>query len=171
MPDTPMTSPPSPDATPDGWQLLPVRAARLAALGGLPAGALFPGLPFAAAWWLLDLPGGLPAAAAWLVVGALIGARISWRRVRRTWWRLDDSGLGLRRDLWWQRDTRVPTSRVQHLDVRRGPLQRRARLATLVVHTAGSRFSAVVLDGLDEDDAERLRDTLARQLDQDADAL
>jgi len=39
------------------------------------------------------------------------------------------------------------------------------------VHTAGSRFSAVVVAGLDEHDAEHLRDTLARQLDQDADAL
>ncbi len=166
-----MTSPSTSTDMPDGWQLLPLRAARLAALGGLPAGAVFPGLPAAAAWWLLDLPGGIAAAVAWLLAGALLGARIGWRRMRRTWWRLDDTGLGLRRDLWWQRDTRVPTSRVQHLDVRRGPLQRRARLATLVVHTAGSRFSAVVLDGLDEADAEHLRDTLARQLDQDADAL
>lgn len=154
-----------------GWQPLPLRAARLAAFGGVPAGAVFPGAPLAAAWWLLDLPGGVAAAASLVIVGALLGAFIGWRRVRRTGWRLDASGLGLRRDLLWQRDTRVPISRVQHLDVRRGPLQRRMRIATLVVHTAGSRFSAVVLDGLDEADAERLRDTLARQLDQDADAL
>lgn len=166
-----MTSPSFPADTPDGWYPLPRRAARLAALAGLPAGAMFPGIPIAVTWWLLDLPGGIAVAVAWLVAGALLGARIGWRRMRRTWWRLDDSGLGLRRDLWWQRETRVPASRVQHLDVRRGPLQRRARLATLVVHTAGSRLSAVVLDGLDEADAERLRDTLARQLDQDADAL
>lgn len=166
-----MTSSSIPAETNDGWRQLPLRAARLAAISGISTGMLFPGVPLAVAWWWQDLPGGIAAAVCWLAAGALLGARIAWRRMRRTWWRLDHSGLGLRRDLWWQRDTRVPTSRVQHLDVRRGPLQRRFRLATLVVHTAGSRFSAVVLDGLDEADAEHLRDTLARQLDQDADAL
>jgi len=60
---------------------------------------------------------------------------------------------------------------VQHLDLRRGPIERTARLSTLVVHTAGSRFSAVSLAGLDQADAEHLRDTLGRQLDHDDDAL
>ena len=71
----------------------------------------------------------------------------------------------------WQLETRIPISRVQHLDLRRGPLERRAGLATLIVHTAGTRMSAVTVSGLDEVDAERLRDTLSHQLDQDADAL
>ena len=99
------------------------------------------------------------------------GAWIGHRRLTRTRWRLDAQGLGLRRDLMWQLETRIPISRVQHLDLRRGPLERRAGLATLIVHTAGTRLSAVTVSGLDEADAERLRDTLAHQLDQDADAL
>ena len=164
------------DAVPEtaadaGWQPLPARAARLDAVQGLLGALMFPGLLVAGAWWALDLPGGLPVVLAWPLLCGLVGARMAWRRTQRTRWRLDRDGLGLRRDLWWQRETRVPASRVQHLDVRRGPLQRRAGLATLVVHTAGSRFSAVVVAGLDEHDAEHLRDTLARQLDQDADAL
>ncbi|RBD19863.1 hypothetical protein BRM79_02235, partial [Xanthomonas oryzae pv. oryzae] len=52
-----------------------------------------------------------------------------------------------------------------------GPIERATRLTTLVVHTAGSRLNAVALSGLDQDDAERLRDRLARQLDHDDDAL
>lgn len=154
-----------------GWQPLPARAARLDAVQGLIGTAVFPGALIAAGWWILDFPGGIAAALAWPLLCALLGARVAWRRTHRTRWRLDRDGLGLRRDLWWQQETRVPVSRVQHLDVRRGPLQRRAGLATLVVHTAGSRFSAVVVAGLDHHDAEHLRDTLARQLDQDADAL
>jgi uncharacterized protein len=106
-----------------------------------------------------------------VVLGALAGAGLGFRRQRRTWWRLDAQGLGVRRELMWQLDTRVPLSRVQHLDLRRGPIERATQLATLVVHTAGSRFSAVTLGGLDHADAERLRDTLGRQLDQDDDAL
>ncbi|MDV3469858.1 PH domain-containing protein [Stenotrophomonas sp. C3(2023)] len=153
------------------WQPLPARAARLDALQGLLGAGLIPGAPLAGAWYFFGLPGGPAAAAAVLALCAVAGAVLAWRRVRRTRWRLDADGLGLRRDLWWQQETRVPLSRVQHLDLRRGPLQRQAGLATLVVHTAGSRFAAVVVPGLDHTDAERLRDTLARQLDQDADAL
>ena len=49
-------------------------------------------------------------------------------------------------------------------------MQRGLRLATLVIHTAGTRMAAVAVSGLDSDDAEHLRDRLSRQLDQD-DAL
>ncbi len=153
------------------WQPLPARAARLAALEGAAGGLFLPGALLAGAHWLIGWPAPLQAGALWLLAGAAIGAAFAYRRLRRTRWRLDAQGLGLRRDLLWQLETRVPVSRVQHLDLRRGPLERRARLATLVVHTAGTRLSAVVVSGLDEADAEHLRDTLAHQLDQDADAL
>jgi len=154
-----------------GWQPLPVRAARLAAFSGLLTAAVVPGLPAAVLWWALEWPGSVYVAAVLPVLCGLLGTRIGWRRASRTRWQLDETGVGLQRSLWWEQQTHVPLSRVQHLDLRRGPLQRRAGLSTLVVHTAGSRHSAVVLSGLDVDDAEHLRDTLARQLDQDADAL
>ncbi|HDS1510949.1 hypothetical protein FEO89_19390 [Stenotrophomonas maltophilia] len=166
MTDVPLTAP-----TTDAWQSLPRRAARLAALEGAFGGLFVPGLPLAAAWWFFDLPGGLWTAALGLLIGIVFGAWLGRRRLTRTRWRLDAQGLGLRRDLMWQLETRIPISRVQHLDLRRGPLERRAGLATLIVHTAGTRMSAVTVSGLDEADAERLRDTLSHQLDQDADAL
>ncbi len=114
--------------------------------------------------WLL-IP--LPAAA----LGALLGAWFGWRRHRLTFWRLDAQSLGVRRGHMWQSESQVPVSRVQHLDLRRGPLERMAGLATLIVHTAGSRMNTVAVAGLAQADAERLRDRLARQLDHDDDAL
>lgn len=172
--DTPAI--PSPPALPPlppsaDWQALPRRAAAIAAVAGAITGTLVLGGGLATAWVLLDLPLRWLGAAGMLVLGAAIGAVIGYRRQRRTFWRLDTQGLGVRRDLMWQQETRVPLSRVQHLDLRRGPIERSARLATLVVHTAGSRFSAVSLSGLDGEDAERLRDTLGHQLDRDDDAL
>lgn len=158
--------PPMPD-----WQPLPLRAASIAAVAGAITGTLLIGGALGTAWVLLDLPLRWLGVAGMLVLGAVIGATIGFRRQRRTFWRLDAQGLGVRRDLMWEQDTRVPISRVQHLDLRRGPIERGAKLATLVVHTAGSRFSAVTLSGLDGQDAERLRDTLAHQLDRDDDAL
>jgi membrane protein YdbS with pleckstrin-like domain len=52
---------------------------------------------------------------------------------------------------------------VQHLDIERGPIERRFGLATLVVHTAGTRLNAVRQPGFDEAAATRLRDALVPQ--------
>ncbi|MFT4257648.1 MAG: PH domain-containing protein [Pseudoxanthomonas sp.] len=154
----------------DDWHALPPRGAGFAAFGGA-IGGFF---PFAAIGFLsLAADVGNP----WLLipatgtVGASFGAWLGWKRHRRTTWKLDDTGFAVRRGRLWQTETRVPTSRVQHLDLKRGPLERMAKLATLVVHTAGTRMPAVSISGLDDADAEWLRDKLARQIDHDGDAL
>lgn len=153
------------------WQPVPLRGAWLAALGGgcmlglsMMVGAAIVGLSLHSLHALA-----LGAAAA--VAGSLCGAWIGFVRHRRIRWRLDAQGLDVFRGRLWQSETHVPISRVQHLDLRRGPLERAVRLATLVVHTAGTRHTAVAVPGLDQADAERLRERLARQLDHDDDAL
>jgi len=164
---------PEPQATSpeDGWQPLPPRALNLfvivnalgsgiAALGALiPIGLLVPSRSLALAVALVVLVA-LPAFGVWL-------ARKQYRYTR---WKLDEDGFALRRGNLWRSEIRVPASRVQHLDLKHGPLERRYRLATLVVHTAGTRHSEVSVTGLDEDDAARLRDRLALQIDDDDDA-
>ena len=99
-------------------------------------------------------------------IGAWLGARLRHQR-----WKLDDEGLWLRTGRLWWKETRVPASRVQHVDLKHGPLERRFRLATLVVHTAAVHLSGITVRGLDEADAHYLRDQLARQLDDAGDAL
>ena len=104
------------------------------------------------------------------LVAALIGGWAAWlglRRYRHTRWRLDGEGFSLRKGRMWQSEVRVPINRVQHLDLRRGPLERRYGLATLVIHTAGTRDSSVNVGGLADADAEALRDELARQAEHD----
>ena len=112
----------------------------------------------------------VPAVLAALAIGGLGGAWLGAKRFRSTAWRLDEDGFGYRRGRLFHRETRVPASRVQHLDLKHGPFERHWKLATLVIHTAGSKMSAVSVTGLEADDAEALRDRLARQLDSD-DAL
>ncbi|MEN1941363.1 PH domain-containing protein [Luteimonas sp. MJ246] len=161
----------APDPPPGGWQPLPPRARSLLLLshgagwGGLALASLVPiGL-------LLPTPlPALPLALASLVLLPAWGLWLALRHYRYARWLLDDTGLGYRRGRMWQVETRVPRTRVQHVDLKHGPLERRFRLATLVVHTAGTRDSAVALAGLDADDAARLRDLLARQVDDDDDA-
>ncbi len=167
-------TPALPDAPPSDdnpWQPLPPRGAVFAAVGA----ALSMGLLFAVSCLVLML---VARQTHWVLApmvaglgGALLGAWFGWRRHRLTFWRLDAQSLGVRRGHMWQSESQVPVSRVQHLDLRRGPLERMAGLATLVVHTAGSRMNTVAVAGLAKADAERLRDRLARQLDHDDDAL
>lgn len=161
---------PSPPVFDGGWQPLPRRGAMLAAVGGAMA-LVFPlgfGSFFVARATNLVSP--------WLampivvVLAAAVGAWVAVKRHRRTFWQLDDEGFALRRGNWWQVEIRVPISRVQHLDLKRGPLERGLKLSTLVVHTAGTKMAAVSVSGLDAADAEHLRDRLAHQLDRD-DAL
>lgn len=161
--------PPLPDGD-AGWHALPTQSVRLAAAAGAVSAGAFVAIASTALllslaprlWWLI------PVLA---LAGAGMGGWLSGKRQRLTRWRLDADGLALRRGRWWQTETRVPITRVQHLDLRRGPLERIAGLTTLVVHTAGTRLNTVAIAGLDQHDAERLRDRLARQLDQDDDAL
>ncbi|MBW3549705.1 MAG: PH domain-containing protein [Proteobacteria bacterium] len=102
-----------------------------------------------------------------LLLGAAFGLWWGAKRYRYTLWTHDSDGLAVRSGKLWRQETRVPATRVQHLDIKRGPWQRRRRLSTLVVHTAGTRHSAVTVPHLDVDDAEHLRDRLARQIDRD----
>ena len=147
------------------WQALPERARLLFAISrtGL-------AIPLGVAGFVLFRVFGLPAFAGLLggiVLAGGFGLWLGFRQFRHVAWRLDGDGLAIRRGRLYQRETRVPVTRVQHLDLKRGPWQRRRHLATLIVHTAGTRHSAVTLAHLDADDAERLRDVLGRQIDRD----
>jgi uncharacterized protein len=93
-------------------------------------------------------------------VGALLGAWVGRARWRRTRWSLDVQGLRVRHGLLWRTEVLVPRSRVQHLDIERGPLERQFGLATLVVHTAGSQTTALRQAGLADADAVMLRDAM-----------
>src|SRR5690606_9971193 len=124
-----------------GWQPLPAGGRRRF----MASGAFVVGRPA-----LIALEGGAvsvdPAGttllaegvAAWLLLVAY-GAWMGLRRYRYTRWLLDADGFALRRGCMWHSETRVPASRVQHLDIRRGPVERRLGLSTLLVHTAGTR--------------------------------
>lgn len=174
--DRPDESRPWPADT--GWRPLPAAARLLflldTGLGLALAGLVAGGLAGLLASSVLDAPSALMAAVQGAAAGmAVLGGWGSWlaaRQYRRTFWRLDRQGLAVRRGHLWWRETRVPTTRVQHLDLQRGPLQRRRGLATLVVHTAGTANSSVTVPHMDAGDAEHLRGQLSRQIEDDDDA-
>lgn len=62
---------------------------------------------------------------------------------------------------WWTRvHTVVPLGRVQHIDVTQGPVERPFAVAKLIVHTAGTANSIVVLPGILRETAEAMRDAI-----------
>lgn len=153
----------------DVWHPLPPAAGRVAAIVGALAG-----LPFAIGLTVLAsavLPGGLglkiAAGAIALLLCTGLGALLGRARWRRTTWQLDDRGLHVRRGLVWRKEVLVPRSRVQHLDLERGPIERHFGLATLVAHTAGTRLSALRQSGFLDEDALHLRDALLPEPDAD----
>lgn len=152
---------------PDVWQPLPARGRPLFRLGhaiGLALPALGLGIGAGVlAHAFFDTPV-WPVPVAGALGGALYGWWLGARRHASYRWKLDAEGFAVRKGRLWQSETHVPTTRVQHLDVKRGPLERRRDLATLVVHTAGTQQHSVSLPALDAGDAEALRAQLARRI-------
>lgn len=142
-----------------------VTAARLAGVIGVAAGSVS-GLAAVLVAAVATPLGGLAAAGLGALVLALSAAGAAacylWPavRYRHTRYRLDAHGVTIRRGVVWRTVTSVPTSRVQHTDVLRGPVERYFDLATLVIHTAGTRDASVALGGLRHRAALALRDRL-----------
>jgi len=92
--------------------------------------------------------------------------RIFWlfwypARSYRAWgYRIDDKVLETRRGIWFRTITLLPLSRLQHVDLHRGPLERSFGLASLLLHTAGTLNSTIVIPGLEAEWAAQLRDHL-----------
>jgi len=82
------------------------------------------------------------------------------RVYRRLGYSVDGELLRVVRGWLFHSDTIVPFVRVQHIDVKRGPLDKMFGTATLVVHTAGTHNSIVSLPGLSPTRAADIREAI-----------
>ncbi|MDX2033173.1 MAG: PH domain-containing protein [Blastocatellia bacterium] len=105
-----------------------------------------------------------PWVAALMLATAAIGGAIAvwWpTRMYRAWgYRIDDRVLEIRSGVLWERVRLAPLSRLQHVDLHRGPFERKFGLASLVIHTAGSHSASIAIPGIEAAEAVRLRDHL-----------
>jgi membrane protein YdbS with pleckstrin-like domain len=90
------------------------------------------------------------------------------RRWRALGYRVDSEELRIAAGLLVRTETVVPLKRVQHIDVSQGPLERMFGVTRLVLHTAGTMNSLVVLPGLARETAEAIRDEIRARIRQDA---
>ncbi|HLL31814.1 MAG TPA: PH domain-containing protein [Allosphingosinicella sp.] len=108
---------------------------------------------------LAAVPWGLLVAAALPVLLYLV----LWaplRRYRAWGYGMDGEELQVRRGIWTRVHTVVPLDRIQHIDVSQGPLERMLGICSLVLHTAGTLHSQIVVPGLSRDTAENMRDEI-----------
>lgn len=121
----------------------------------------------AAADFILQREAGLPP---WLLLGAtllLLAYPVliaPGRRFRRWGYRMDGEDLRVAHGVWTRTETLVPLGRVQHLDVSQGPLERAFGVCRLVLHTAGTMHSRVVLPGITRERAEGMRDEIRARI-------
>lgn len=65
--------------------------------------------------------------------------------------------------VFWRTRRSIPRSRIQHVDVQSGPIDRAYGLADLTLYTAGADDEENQIPGLRVEDAEALRDALLRE--------
>jgi membrane protein YdbS with pleckstrin-like domain len=86
------------------------------------------------------------------------------RRYQARGYQFSSDRLRVVRGVLWHSDIVVPFSRVQHIDVLQGPLDRFFGIATLSLHTAGNFNSAVPLPGLDKALADQMREEIRNHI-------
>lgn len=106
--------------------------------------------------------------AQWLVVAAwtagaalLLMALLQPVLAYMTWrYSMDDQLLIARYGILFREEKTIPISRLQHVDLRRGPIERLFSLATLVVFTAGTEGATFRVPGLSVARAQEMRDRI-----------
>lgn len=100
---------------------------------------------------------------AWLILVGIALVHVTvWPRYEHRWWSYEVAPevLRIRHGVVWRSTVAIPIARIQHVDIHRGPLERKWGLASLKIHTAGTRDAVHTIPGLTAEVAERLRDRL-----------
>lgn len=95
-----------------------------------------------------------------VALAALGGSALAFLRYRVWRFEVREDSLYLVRGVLTRTDTSVPFVRVQHVDTRRGPVERIVGLASVVVYTAGTRGADIAIPGLTPERARDLRERL-----------
>ena len=99
-----------------------------------------------------------------LILAILLIIVLPMKRYRSRGYHMASDRLRVVKGVLFHADTVVPFSRVQHLDVEQGPLERAFGIARLILHTAGTHNASVTLPGLAFDDAKAMREDIRQHV-------
>jgi membrane protein YdbS with pleckstrin-like domain len=101
------------------------------------------------------------------VITAMLACSFLWwffiwapRSTKRMRYLLREQDINLQRGFMFWKMVSVSCNRIQHLEVRQGPIERRFDLATLVIYTAGTQGSDLKIPGLTLAKAQQLKSQL-----------
>jgi membrane protein YdbS with pleckstrin-like domain len=117
--------------------------------------------------WLLSDQVGTPlgiVTAPVLLLACYAAFAAPGRRYRAWSYAMDADNLRIARGVWHRVETIVPLARVQHIDISQGPVERACGVCRLVLHTAGTMHSRVVLPGLERALAEKMRSAIRARI-------
>lgn len=92
-----------------------------------------------------------------VVLGAIMSA-YSYSAARARGYAIRQHDLVFRTGLFWVKQTIQPLKRLQHVEVTRGPIEKRAGIARVRVFSAGSGSATFSIPGLPVEEAELLRE-------------
>ena len=114
-----------------------------------------------------------------LIAGELIGVAISgavWlcialliflfekKRYHKKGLALREHDISYKEGVFFQKTVTIPFNRIQHSEISRGPIERKFKLSTLKIFTAGGSQSDLSISGLDPDRAQELKDFIAKSV-------
>ncbi|MGS0689367.1 PH domain-containing protein [Shewanella sp. 30m-9] len=92
-----------------------------------------------------------------------LGSYLRYQHAKSLAYAVCDHELIMQQGFWWVKRTSLPYSRLQHVSVSHGPLERHFNLATIKCFSAGSGSAEIELPGIEQQTAERLRQHLLAQ--------
>lgn len=113
--------------------------------------------------WFTSLVTALVAGALLLLACLLGTVWLPTLSYERWGWELREDELLVQHGVVFRIVTAIPTGRVQHVDVRQGPIEQWMGLARVCVHTASGVGSDGMIPGLEFTVAEQLRDQLVQR--------
>lgn len=117
--------------------------------------------------WLLPSPAHFfPALFAAVLACSFLWVFFVWapRSTKRMRYLLREQDINLQRGFLFWKMVSVSCNRIQHLEVRQGPIERRFGLAVLIIYTAGTQGSDLKIPGLRFVKAQQLKSQLLNNI-------
>ena len=115
--------------------------------------------------WHENLRFGLSLGAAALIVIGLLSTLYHWRADPLKMYALREHDLSYQSGLIFRKKVTQPITRIQHIELKRGPIERKIGLATLQVFSAGGAMHTFEIPGLDLMKAQKLRQFILQHKD------
>ena len=99
----------------------------------------------------------ITAPSLWLVI-SIVGMWLSWKGYKVQGYALREKDINYKKGVIIKTTTSIPFNRVQHCEIKQGPVARQFGLSTLEVFTAGGQSSDLTIPGITPELAQQLKE-------------